>query len=200
MNRAIYRTKLLQKEVLDTKEFSQIIAGNRIPKDFFVTCGIGESDITVHAGSYHLALRQADIEPYNIMVYSSTLPAIANQVEKPDNLVHGAVMETIMACANSEKGKRATAGIIFAWLYNKLTGKKRGGFVCEYNGDLPEDEARDQLKQSLNELYTNGYAEEFELRDLQLISRSFVPKKKYGTALCALCFVNHAYPIQKIAV
>ena len=74
MNRVISRTKLIQKEELDTKEFSQIIAGNRIPKDFFITGGIGQSDITVHAGSYHLALREAGIEPYNIMVYSSKLP------------------------------------------------------------------------------------------------------------------------------
>src|SRR3989338_2950731 len=186
MNRVISRTKLIQKEELDTKEFSQIIAGNRIPKDFFITGGIGQSDITVHAGSYHLALREAGIEPYNIMVYSSTLPSIATEVEKPDNLVHGSVMETIMACANAEKGKRATAGIIFAWLHNRITGQKHGGFVCEYNGNLPEHEAREQLKESLNELYVNGYEQEFELRDLHLISRSFVPNKKYGTALCAL--------------
>ena len=39
-----------------------ILLGNRIPKDFFVTEGTGQSDITVHAGSYHLALRDAGID------------------------------------------------------------------------------------------------------------------------------------------
>lgn len=197
MNKIISKT--IQKDMLDTKEFSQIVSGNRIPKDFFATAGIGESDITVHAGSYHLALREAGIEPFNIMTYSSTLPSIATQVEKPNDLIHGSVMETIMACANGKQGERITAGIIFAWLINRITGEKHGGFVCEYNGNLPEEEARAQLKESLNELYTNGYEEEFELRDPQLISRSFVPKKKFGTALIALCFVNHAYPIQNIS-
>src|SRR3989338_6402732 len=108
--------------------------GNRIPKDFFVTSGTGESDITIHAGSYHLALKDAGIEKCNIITYSSILPAIAQKVEKPGNLVHGSVMETIMATADSKKGKRATAGIIFGWLYNKITGEKYGGIVCEYHG------------------------------------------------------------------
>ena len=54
------------------------LIGCRIPKDFFITKGVGESDITVHAGSYHLALRQAGIEMCNIMTYSSILPGVAN--------------------------------------------------------------------------------------------------------------------------
>jgi hypothetical protein len=33
----------------------------RIPKDYFETSGKGESDIAVHAGSYHLALKEAGI-------------------------------------------------------------------------------------------------------------------------------------------
>ena len=50
-----------------TQELQGIVVGNRIPKDYFVTKGHGESDITVHAGSYHLALKQANIETFNIM-------------------------------------------------------------------------------------------------------------------------------------
>ncbi len=186
--------RTIQKQIIKENSDNFMILANRIPKDFFMTSGIGESDLAVHAGSYHLALREAGIEPYNIMVYSSTLPAIANQIEKPNNLVHGSVMETIMACANSTKGIRVTAGIIMGKLYDRETGQKHGGFVCEYNGNETEDEAKEILRKNLQELYTNGYKKKFELRDIEMHTKSFIPKKKYGTAIVALCFVNHVFP------
>ena len=189
------QTSTTQKLVIGQEKGNFIQTANRIPKDFFVTYGIGESDITVHAGSYHLALRDAGIEPFNIMVYSSTLSSIANKIEKPKNLIHGSVMETIMACANAKKGKRATAGIIMGWLYEKTTQKKAGGFVCEYNGSLPEQKAKEQLRSSLNELYTNGYNDKYDLKNIEILTKSFVPKKKYGTAIVALCFTSHIFPI-----
>lgn len=181
------------KTLQDIKQ-KNLTFGNRIPKDFFITMGIGESDITVHAGSYHLALRDAGIELCNIMTYSSILPSIANEIKRPDNLVHGSVMETIMATATSQRGKKATAGIIFGWLYRKETGEKYGGLVCEYNGDLSEEEAGELLRSSLNELYVNGYNGEFELGNVRLITKSLIPKKKYGTAIVALCFTNYVFP------
>ncbi len=174
-----------------------IIFENRIPKDFFITKGTGQSDITIHAGSYHLALRDAGIENCNIMTYSSILPKVANMVKKPKKLVHGSVMETIMAVSNSEKGERATAAIIFGWLYDKKTNEKYGGLVCEYNGTKTEEEAKEELNQSLNELYFNGYSEDFELKETNLITTSLVPKKKFGTAIVALCFTNYLLPLIK---
>lgn len=174
-----------------------MLVGCRIPKDFFITMGKGESNITVHAGSYHLALKEAGIERYNIMVYSSILPGVAQKVMRPvqPDGTHGAVMETIMAVANSHKDQRATAAIIFGWLYNKKTGKKYGGLVCEYNGHDPEEHASQTLHAALNELYTNGFDEEFDLKDIELNVKSFIPSKQYGTALVALCFQNYIFPI-----
>lgn len=186
--------KLLQKQVVRFKQKS-LLVGNRVPKDFFITTGAGQSDITIHAGSYHLALRDAGIDRCNIMTYSSILPSIATEIDKPNNLVHGSVMETIMACANSKKGQRATAGIIFGWLYDKKTDEKYGGLVCEYNGHLSEEEAGKNLKMSLMELYENGYSEDFEIRNVRLVTRSFTPTKKFGTAIVSLCFVNYAHPV-----
>lgn len=173
----------------------QIKIGNRVPKDFFITTGVGQSDITVHAGSYHLALKDAGIESFNIMTYSSILPAIAQEVPRPADFVHGSVMETIMTCANAEKGQTATVGIIFGWLYDRTTGEKYGGLVCEYNGHDTEEFAVNNLRASLKELYTNGFDDKYELRDIKVISRSFVPEKKFGTALVALCFTNYVYPV-----
>jgi arginine decarboxylase len=172
-----------------------VITGCRIPKDFFITTGTGQSDITVHAGSYHLALKKAGIEMCNIMTYSSILPGIANEIKKPDVLTHGSVMETIMAVASSEKGIRSSAGVIFGWLYSKKTKEKFGGLVCEHNGEYTTDEIKSLLKESLEELYYNGFSDEYELKDIRTFTESIVPEKKYGTAVVALCFVNYLFPI-----
>lgn len=172
-----------------------ILIGTRIPKDYFVASGTGESDITVHAGSYHMALKAAGIEVCNIMTYSSILPAIAREVEKPSVLTHGSVMETIMAVAHSEKGTRCTAGIIHGWLYDKQTGEKHGGLVCEHNGNYTEDEINNLLDASINELYHNGFSGKYELKEINLVVDTMVPEKKFGTALVALCFINYVCPV-----
>lgn len=179
--------KILQAQIASQEKI--LLMGNKTPKDFFITSGTGQSDITVHAGSYHLALKDAGIERCNIVTYSSILPAIATEIEKPEDLVHGSVLETIMACSNARKGQRATAGLIFGWLFDKTTGKKYGGIVCEYSGYKTEDEAVKILKASFKELYLNGF-ENYEMRDIKVITRSFIPTKEYGTAVVALCFVN----------
>ncbi len=189
----------MQVTVLKEESVQQpIIVGNRIPKDFFIAMGTGESDITIHAGSYHLALKDAGIECYNIMTYSSILPAIATEVDKPEKYVHGSVAETIMATAHSTTGKRATAGIIFGWLYDKISGKKYGGLVCEYNGNDSEEEAGTSLKASLQELYRNGFSDTFQLGEIKLMTNSFIPVKKFGTALVSLVFTNYLVPVEGV--
>lgn len=186
---------LRQEWILVHAMMPSILTGQRIPKDYFVTKGKGESDITVHAGSYHLALREAGIEMCNIMTYSSILPGIATEIERPEKLTHGAVMECIMAVADAKKGERATAGIIYGWLFNKQTGDKYGGLVCEYHGSLTEEEVKSQLRQSLEELYTNGYSDDFELKDINLITDSMITKKQFGTTLVSLCFTSYLFPV-----
>jgi arginine decarboxylase len=181
-----------QKTIL--AQGKMLLVGNRIPRDFFITSGAGQSDITIHAGSYHLALKDAGIEMCNIITYSSILPSIATEVRRPDSLVHGSVMESIIACSNAKVGQTATAGIIFGWLYDRSTGEKYGGLVCEYSENGSENDAEKSLRLSLDELYLNGFSEKYELRDVQLITKSFVPKKTFGTALVALCFLNYLYP------
>lgn len=171
-----------------------ITIGMRIPKEYFITKGKGESDITIHAGSYHLALKDAGIEMCNIMTYSSIMPGISKEIIKP-KITHGAVMETIMAVANGKKGQKATAGIIYGWLYDKKTGKKFGGLVCEHNGNYDEKEVEKRLRASLNELYTNGYSEKYYLKNIKIVKNSINIKKKYGTALVAICFVNYEIPL-----
>ncbi len=175
-----------------------VTLGCRIPKDYFQTKGKGESDIAVHAGSYHLALKDANIEKYNIMTYSSILPGIANLIEQPDNMVHGCVVESIMSTVTVGKGERGTAGIIYGWLYNKQTNEKYGGLVCENYGDYSSEELRTFLGLSLEELYVNGFEQDYQLKDINYLSETIVPQKKYGTALVSLCFTSYFHPIVEI--
>ncbi|MHA2367018.1 MAG: pyruvoyl-dependent arginine decarboxylase, partial [Candidatus Hodarchaeales archaeon] len=84
-------------ELINKSLPNSLVIGNKIPKDFFITSGYGESDICIHAGSYHLALKNAGIEKANILNYSSVLPSIANHIENPGSINYGSVMETIMA-------------------------------------------------------------------------------------------------------
>lgn len=193
MDKNLLLSKPLRQQM--TSPIHYLTVGNRIPKDYFVTKGKGESDITIHAGSYHLALKKAGIEMCNIITYSSILPAIAKEVKKTANQIHGSVMETIMAVANAEKGGLATAGIIYGWLHNNKSGNKYGGLVCEYNGNKTDREARIQLKQSLQELYENGFSKDYSIKNIRCITETIKPKKEYGTALVALCFVNYLYPV-----
>jgi len=174
-----------------------ILTGNRIPVEYFETSGTGESDITIHAGSYHLALLSARIEMCNIVTYSSILPGIARKIDRPEHIEHGSVMEAIMSVCHAEKGERATAGIIYGWLNDKMTNKRYGGLVCEHYGNCDEKELERRLKSSLEELYWNGFSEKYDLNDINLLSESFVPRKNYGTALVALCFTSYYYPVIK---
>ena len=169
-----------------------LVIGNRIPMDYFITKGTGESDIAVHAGSYHLALKAAGIEMANIMTYSSILPSIAREVPKPDKIAHGEVMESIMAVATGHESERLSAGIIFGWLYDK--GKKYGGLVCENYGNFPVDELEWRLNESLKELYNAGY-QHMDLKDIKIITESFVPQKRFGSVIVSLCFTNYFYPV-----
>jgi arginine decarboxylase len=191
----ITQTKSSLNLVREQQGLNGILVGNRIPRDCFVTSGTGESDITFHAGSYHLALKSANIEMCNIMTYSSILPAIARKIDRPQQFEHGAVMETIMSVCNAGKGEYATAGIIYGWLHDKKTKQKLGGLVCEHYGNYRLNELHARLEASLEELYINGFSEKCHLKNIEKFTESFVPKKEYGTALVALCFVNYVYPV-----
>ncbi len=172
-----------------------VVMGNRVPRSFFWTSGVGESGIAVHAGSYHLALKEAGIEKFNIMSYSSIMPGVAREVPKPKSHVHGAVLEAITATASAEKGRRATAGIVVGWLYDRKTGMRYGGLVCEYSGSLDEEEAKASLRASLDELYANGFEEAYELNDIRIETRTIVPGKNFGTAIVAIGFTDYIYPV-----
>lgn len=171
-----------------------MITGLRIPKDFFETGGKGESDLSIHSGSYHLALHDAGIGMCNVLNYSSILPGIATITDRPKSLVHGAVLESIMAVSHAGKGVKATAGILYRWLYNKNDGSRFGGLVCEHSGNYDLRTLDKLLNLSMEELYRNGFSANYNLGEPHLLRESFVPSKKYGTSLVSLCFISYQYP------
>ena len=190
----------MEKEVILHPEdyLGEMIICNQVPKDYFVIKGKGQSDLGIHQGSYFFALRAAGVEMCNIMTYSSMLPAIATEIPKPEHLVPGSVMEGIFSINSVHKGERATVGIIFGWLYDKKTCHKYGGLVCELYGDHSISAIERRLHASIEEIYFSGYSDNFDLKDRRLITESFVPDKKYGTALAALCFMNRLISSKEI--
>jgi len=169
-----------------------MLIGNRIPYEYFITSGIGESDITIHAGSFDQALKDAGIHNINIITYSSIMPKKARKVERRE-LKFGSVAETIMAIANGEKGQRVTAGLIIGWVYDDK-GNRIGGLVAEYHGSEEEEKAREVLRKSMEEMFKSRFPLEYQLKDVEIYTRSFIPKKKYGTAIVAIVFVSYEYP------
>lgn len=174
-----------------------MIIGNRVPRRYFLTTGEGESDITQHAGSYHLALRQAGIEMCNIVRYSSILPKGSERVIQPtrSEFTHGEVLECIEASAHAVRGERATAGLTFARLKTQ-DDDDLGGLVCEYSGSLPAHEAKSQMREMIRELYENGYTQ-FILGTPEVYVRTVVPTKAYGTALVTLGFLDYRVPVSR---
>jgi arginine decarboxylase len=168
-----------------------MLIGNRIPYEYFITSGIGESDITIHAGSFDQALKDAGIHNVNIITYSSIMPKRARRIEKRE-LKFGSVAETIMAVANGEKGQRVTAGLIIGWVYDDKNNKV-GGLVAEYHGNEGEEKAKAILRKSLEEMFKSRFPSSYKLKDVEIYTKSFIPKKKYGTAIVAIVFVSYEY-------
>lgn len=187
---------VLQSQLID-KSSSKILIGNRIPKEYFVTSGCGESDVTVHAGSYDEALKEAGICNYNIIAYSSIMPRNAVRVDKPSNYVHGSVAEVIMATKSGHYGERLTAGIVVGWIKDKRAGEMLGGLVAEYNGYEDEEDATAELTDSIEGMFRSRYGPEdnMELANVEVYVRSFIPRKKFGTVMVDIVFTSYEYPV-----
>jgi len=173
----------------------------RIPKDYFITSGVGESNNCIHAGSYHKALFDAGIEKYNIMTYSSILPACATMINiRPDTIEYGSVMECIMSVAHSDLvGKLLCVGMMYEWLYDKHDNKVVGivaevSEICElkdYNINNLEILVNSKLEHSINELYYNGFSNLNRKNDTFKLIKSHQSNSYYASLLISLCFINY---------
>jgi arginine decarboxylase len=168
------------------------LIGNMIPNNFFVAKGSGESDLEKHAGSYHMALYDAGIADFNIMSYSSVIPATARLVT-PDEIdlpPFGSELKTIMSVSHGYQDEFVSAGIVYAWMYrDEDFDDKVGGLVCEVSGRYRIEELESRLIRVINDLHQKTYGK-YYLGDMNFITEGITIEQRYGTAVAALCFVN----------
>jgi len=164
---------------------------NRIPYEYFITKGSGSSNLEIHAGSYHIALYDANICNFNIQTYSSVIPSTAIEINKDivSEIPFGSELYTIMSCIHGKKDEYISCGIIFGDLIDS-GNTKLGSLVCEIAGNYNEDdELINKLDETLNDLHNRTY-NQYKLKNIKKITNSYIPVDKFGTCLIALCFTS----------
>lgn len=172
------------------------LVGNLIPETFFITKGSGESDLELHAGSYHMALYDAGISDFNIMTYSSVLPATARlaTMDEIDLPPFGSELKSILAVSHGQQDEFVSAGVVYAWMYSDENfDEKVGGLVCEVSGRYRIEELESRLIRVINDLHTKTYSQ-YYLGELNFVTEGITIEKRYGTALAGLCFVDFKLP------
>lgn len=195
-----------------------IILGNRVPYEYFITSGLGQSNVgseglPYETGSYDEALTKAGIEDANIIEYTSVIPTGAKQISREEGIKRirwGEVLECIKAQANGEKGKFISSAVMTTDVYDP-NGKFLGGFACEYSGSGSKKEAEQSLEGSIDGIIerrnygkTQGGAKMYE-DNVTDKGYKYHPGKifeyqglqvtdDHGTVLTAICFVSHKYP------
>jgi arginine decarboxylase len=195
-----------------------VILGNRVPYEYFITTGKGESDVgskflPYETGSYDAALHEAGIENANVIEYTSVMPTDSKEISKKEGLERlqwGEVVECIKAQANGDTGSTISAAIIITAIHDP-NGKYLGGFACEYSGSETKDVVEKSLEKSIEGMIERrGYG---TCKDgLQMYKDNITDKgykihpgkifeyetlnvtKKHGSVLTAICFVSYKYP------
>ncbi|WP_367139639.1 pyruvoyl-dependent arginine decarboxylase [Saccharothrix sp. HUAS TT1] len=186
---------------------------NRIPGLFFRTTGIGDTDEGSgdnpwETGSYDYALINAGIANFNILEYTSVLPAEARAIplaEAKKHFHHGSVLECIMAHVNGKKNDILTAGVGSVHVWDKQEHRYIGGYACEYTRkttgstaakekEKAEAGLTNDLKNLLKRRYPNNDTAKRYIYDFpEHLVTSVEVKKTYGTALASLCWITFGY-------
>ncbi len=179
------------------QKVGELIIGTRVPYEYFVVQGSGESDLGYHPGAYDVALEKAGgVQDYNHVTYSSILPKEAVRIPcPPKSYDHGAVLESITAEAGKGQlyPKRLTAGIIISKIFKK--GKLLSGLVAEYNGNGTKEEAKEFLKRNMQGMVKRRYGEEEVTTEDEFFIESIEPKSKYASAMVILGFTSYKIPL-----
>lgn len=195
------------------------ILGNRIPYEYFITTGKGESNagsegLPYETGSYDAALNDAGIQNANIIEYTSVIPTEAKEISVKEGLNRikwGEVLETIKAQNNGSRNSNISAAVMVTTVHDP-NGKYYGGFACEYSGSGTRKEAEDSLLFSISDMILRrGYGKIIGspklYKDLKtdknftihagkkFVYDSLHVKKEHGTVFALICFVSHKYPI-----
>ena len=200
-----------------------LILGNRVPYEFFITQGKGESNagskgLPYETGSYDAALFNAGIQNTNVIEYTSVMPTESKEITKEEGLKRlqwGEVIECIKAEANGKRGTKISAAVITTSVTDPK-GKYLGGFACEYSGSGTREEAEQSLLQSIiGMIQRRGYGVMKESSKMQLYKdnvtdngytihpgKKFIYEyldvtKEHGSVFTAICFVSYKFPALK---
>lgn len=195
-----------------------IILGNRVPYEYFITTGKGESaagseGLPYETGSYDAALNDAGIQNTNVIEYTSVMPTEAKEISKEEGLKRiqwGEVLECIKAQSNGKKGSKISAAVMITTITDPK-GKYLGGFACEYSGSGIRKAAEDSLLESIyGMIKRRGYGNikgELQIYKDNKTETGFIihPGKifvyehldvveEHGTVFAAICFVSYKFP------
>lgn len=195
-----------------------MILGNRIPHEYFITKGKGESNagsagLPFETGSYDAALNDAGIENCNVIEYTSVIPTQAKLISKEEGLKRlqwGEVLEVIKAQSNGRRGTKISAAVMTTTITDP-NGKYLGGFACEYSGSGSRHEAEESLALSIagmikrrgygniigqTKMYKNNKTDKnFIIHPGKLFEYNFLDvKQEHGSVFVALCFISYIYP------
>jgi pyruvoyl-dependent arginine decarboxylase len=199
----------------------QSYRGNRIPYEYFITSGKGESDagssgLPYETGSYDAALTDAGINNVNVIKYSSMVPPQSKIISKQKalkNINWGEVMECIQAESSGPKGSKLSAAVITTDIIDP-NGKYLGGIACEYSGNQSKKELEQSLCVSIKEIVERRnfgrINKSIKIGKSYITDKGFtiipgkhfiydtmIVKKSHGTVIASLCFVSYIYPALK---
>ena len=184
--------------------------GTRYPTLAFHTGGVGQAQDGIppqpfETFCYDSALREAKIEDFNVIPYTSVLPPeLFGNIVPVDKVAHtfkhGAVLEVIMAGhgASIQDHKAIAPGSGIVWGKDKK-GKFLGGWAAEYV-EFFDTFIDDQIAASHAEMWlTKSMNHELELRnvdkhsDFQFFHNYVNITQNFAYSLTALGFLNFEY-------
>jgi pyruvoyl-dependent arginine decarboxylase len=201
-----------------------LILGNRVPYEYFITKGKGESNVgseglPYETGSYDAALFEAGIQNTNVIEYTSVMPIESKQISKEEGLKRlqwGEVLECIKAQSNGKKGSKISAAVMTTSVFDPK-GKYLGGFAVEYAGSGTKKDAETSLAESVTGIIERrGYGKVKGGGNLQLYVDNVTDNghkihpgkifeyenldvvKKHGSVFAAICFVSYKIPTLKL--
>jgi len=200
-----------------------LVLGNRVPYEYFLTKGKGESNagsegLPYETGSYDAALNDAGIQNSNVIEYTSVIPVGAIEIPREEGLKRinwGEVLEVIKAQANGKRGEHISAAVMTTTIIDP-NGNYLGGFACEYSGSGTRKEAEDSLIISISgmikrrgygnikgqaKMYKDNITDTgYRIHPGKIFYYDDIDvKEEHGSVFTAICFVSYRYPHLKNA-
>lgn len=171
------------------------LSGGRVPRSYFFAKASAESDEQPDVGCRDQAWVAAGLGTVNVVPGVSSLPIEAEEIDPPQRLSAGAMLDAAVAEISGAQGQRLTAAIRLARVRAKQTGESLGGLIVTYRGHADQAQALDRLEQSLQRAFARRYPQaDSELANRRTIVESLTPKRKFGTVLVAVVFTDVIHP------